>query len=262
MRGFENSRVLVTGAGSGIGLELVRLLYPFTKRILAVDVSEENMRSLQSKFAELEGFIITDLSQKEGNHKILDWVKAHWYNLDYCFANAGKAEYQAAPNQNWKEMDLLFQLNVFSPIQLGMELKEHFPNSSFQHVITCSAMAFWAVPGYSLYASSKSALLQWAESAWSEKSGDWLSLAFPIATSTGFFAAAGNQIPRAFPAQKPELVANKILLGAQKRKRKIFPSRLFKILLFLDRFFFLIRPIYQSMENRKLKKWLFKQTTN
>lgn len=260
MSSYRNAMVIVTGAGSGIGLELVKQLYPWTKNILAVDVSDKNLQNLKSALPELTGILRADLSQKEGNQVILEWVKSNWERIDFCFANAGKAAYHAAENQDWKDMESLFQLNVFSPIQLGIELKVLFPEKKFRHVITCSAMGFWAVPGYSLYGATKAALLQWARTVWAEKSKDWLTLVFPIATTTGFFEAAGKQIPKAFPLQHPETVAKKMLSGVESGKKKIFPSTLFRIILILNNFLPVILPIYQWLEYRKFKFWLSKQT--
>lgn len=260
MSSFKNAAVIVTGAGSGIGWELVKQLYPWTKNILAVDISEKKLQNLKSAFPEVTGILKADLSKKEGNQVLLEWVKSNWDSVDFCFANAGKAAYQSAESQDWKDMESLFQLNVFSPIQLGMELNALFPEKKFRHVITCSAMAFWSVPGYSLYAATKSALLQWARTVWSEQSGDWLTLAFPIATTTGFFEAAGNQIPKAFPRQNRETVASNMIEGALAGKRQIFPSTLFRIMLILNNFLPVILPIYQWLEYRKFKSWLSKQT--
>ena len=260
MKGFSNATIIITGAASGIGLELVRQLYPWTKRILAVDISVEKIEDLHGEFPDLEGFLLVDLSEKTGNQTIMDWVNSHWTTVNFCFANAGKAEYHEYPRQNWQDMDRLFQLNVFSPIQLGLALKTNFPEAPFRHVITCSAIAHWAVPGYSIYGATKSALLQWARAVWAEKSGDWLSLVFPIATSTGFFKAAGPDIPKAFPIQKSHEVAKKILSGILKNKRMIFPSFLFRSMLFLNNFLFLILPVYQKLEYFKFKTWLSKQS--
>lgn len=260
MSSFKNAAVIVTGAGSGIGWELVKQLYPWTKNILAVDISEKNLQNLKSAFPELTGILKADLSKKEGNQVLLEWVKSNWDSVDFCFANAGKAAYRPAENQDLKDMETLFQLNVFSPIQLGIALKVLFPEKKFRHVITCSAMGFWAVPGYSLYGSTKAALLQWARTVWAEKSGDWITLAFPIATKTGFFEAAGRQIPKAFPRQHAKTVAMKILSGAESGKKKIFPSTLFRIMLTLNNFLPVILPIYQWLEYRKFKFWLAKQT--
>jgi uncharacterized protein len=257
---FKDKKIIITGAGSGIGLELIRQLYPFTHYLLAVDISGKNLDNLQNEFPEIQGFLRADLSEKNGNQVVLDWVQTHWKQVDFCFANAGKAAYGPMEFQNWKEMETLFQLNVFSPIQLGLELKKNFPNSKIRHVITCSAMAFWAIPGYSTYGASKAALLQWARTVWAEKSGDWLTLVFPIATSTSFFESAGQDIPKAFPIQHPAWVAKKTLCGVQKGKRKIFPSWVFRILLLLNNFFYVIRPLYQAIESKKFRSWITKQS--
>lgn len=258
MKVFDQARIILTGAGSGIGLALLRQLYPHTRQILAVDFNPVYLEQLRQEFPELGGILEADLSKKEGNEKILEWVSNHWEGVEFCFANAGKAEYGPAENQGWENMESLFQLNVFSPIQLGFQLRKQFPSKKFRHVITCSAIAFWAVPGYSIYGATKSALLQWARGLWSEKDGDWLTLVFPISTSTRFFETAGKDIPKAFPIQSPETVARKILDGSSKGKKKIFPSPLFRFMLHLNNFLYFIRPGYQLAEYQKLKSWISK----
>ncbi len=115
---------------------------------------------------------------------------------------------------------------------------------------------YWAIPGYSLYSSTKAAILQWADCLWSEGDGDWLTLVFPIATATAFFDAAGPNIPRAFPIQRPQEVAKSMLTGAAKGKNKIFPSTLFKSILFLNRLLFVLQPLAQALEFQKFKNWV------
>lgn len=259
IKSFKDAFIIITGAGSGIGKELLVLLYPSTQNVLTVDFNQELLEKLSADFPLIQT-LKADLSQKEGNQLILDWVKSNWSSIDYCFANGGKAEYGAAQDQQWENGEQLFQLNFHSPIQIGLTLKTLFPNSRFRLIITASAMSFWTVPGYSLYAATKSALLQWAKTVWSEQSGNWLTLAFPSATRTRFFEAAGKEIPTPFPQQDAKSVAKSIFSGVAKGKTKIFPSPLFYFMLRLNKILPFILPFYQSFEYIKYKKWLKKQS--
>jgi len=259
IKNYKDAFIIITGAGSGIGRELLGLLYPSTRNILTVDFNQKFLEKLKADFP-LIHTVKADLSQKEGNQLILDWVKSHWSRVDYCFANAGKAEYGAALDQDWGNAEQLFHLNFHSPIQIGLTLKALYSESNFRLIITASAMSFWTVPGYSLYAATKSALLQWAKTVWSEKSGDWLTLVFPIATRTRFFETAGKEIPTPFPQQDAKSVAKSIFSGVLKGKTKIFPSPIFYLMLRLNTILPFILPIYQSIEYIKYKKWLKKQS--
>ncbi len=149
IKNYKDAFIIITGAGSGIGRELLGLLYSSTQNILTVDFNQEFLEKLKADFP-LIHTVKADLSQKEGNQLVLDWVKSHWSRVDYCFANAGKAEYGAAHDQDWGNAEQLFHLNFHSPIQIGLTLKALYAESKFRLIITASAMSFWTVPGYSL----------------------------------------------------------------------------------------------------------------
>ena len=61
IKSFENSRITITGAGSGIGKELVRQLYSSTTRIFAVDISAANLEKLAEQLSELSVMEAADL---------------------------------------------------------------------------------------------------------------------------------------------------------------------------------------------------------
>jgi short-subunit dehydrogenase len=116
-------------------------------------------------------------------------------------------------------------------------------------------MAHLAVPGYALYSASKAALHRFADGyRWQMKDPRKLMLAYPIATRTGFFKAAGEGVPAAWPRQQPETVARAILRGIRRDRKSVSPSYLFSLVLFLDRFL----PVHwleQWIEQRRFGKW-------
>ncbi|WP_144602175.1 SDR family NAD(P)-dependent oxidoreductase [Algoriphagus algorifonticola] len=258
-KSFANSFVLVSGAASGIGRELVQQLYLLQAKILAVDIDEDGLKGLKAQLPEIE-ILTLDLTKGKALEEITFWLAQNWKQLDYCFANAGKAYYEPFQKQELNKIEELFHLNVIAVLELGIALKKTFP--VLYLTITCSAMAYWPLPGYGVYSATKSSLLAWAQAVWLESDEQWLSLAFPIATQSRFFEQEGQRIPRPFPSQTADQVAGKILRGVKNRQKKIFPSTLFQVLLYLNRYLLIIKPIYQYYELRKFKKWIKKQSSS
>ena len=249
----SGKKIVVTGAASGIGRELVRQLYTKGNELLAIDIQEDKLLQLQNEFPKLQ-ILKADLIGDDSCDTIIDWIKSNWGKFDVFFSNAGFALYG-----NWEEIptstvENMFRLNVFFHIDLALKMKENFANR-FQIVITASAMSYWAVPGYAAYAASKASIHQWAKGVWSEGNGSWLSLVYPAATATDFFESAGKKIPKAYPVQPVKKAVKGILGGIEADNRKIFPSTLFRVMLVLNRIFPIIKPIYTWSENRKLQRW-------
>jgi len=129
MNPYKNACVVVTGAGSGIGLELVRQLYPHTKNLLVVDYLHEHLDRLREEFPDIEGMILADLSEKEGNTPILEWIQANWKGVDFCFANAGKASYAPAADQDWAKHGPPLSIKRTLPHPIGIGAKKIIPSS-------------------------------------------------------------------------------------------------------------------------------------
>lgn len=83
------SRVLVTGAASGLGLALVHQLVERGCRVLGTDVHAELPESLRG----LDGvsYLTLDVTQDVDWARARDWVVEEWDGLDYLFNNAGVA---------------------------------------------------------------------------------------------------------------------------------------------------------------------------
>lgn len=85
----QGSRVLVTGAGSGLGLALVRRLAGRGCRVLATDVHADVPLPLQG----IDGvaYLTLDVTQDVDWATAHDWVVEQWDGLDHLFNNAGVA---------------------------------------------------------------------------------------------------------------------------------------------------------------------------
>ncbi len=89
MKIAPQSRALVTGAASGLGLALVHQLVARGCRVLGTDVHEDVPETLQG----LDGvsYLRLDVTQDVDWSTARDWVVEQWDGLDLLFNNAGVA---------------------------------------------------------------------------------------------------------------------------------------------------------------------------
>lgn len=249
---ITGKKIIITGAASGIGKALVQALHVHNT-LFALDKDEESLQELQKKFPMI--FIKScDLLEDDAVTSCLKSASEVLGVIDICFSNAGFGYYQYWNIITPKQAKEVLTINTLVPMEFARQLKQSYPVNTPKLVITASAIAFWAIPGYSYYSASKAAIRQFAKGIWSEKDGDWLSLVHPVATKTSFFEKAGKDVPMAWPVQTADQVAAKILVGVSKGNKEIYPSRLFWASVQLNKLLPFIRPIYQNIQFSKLKK--------
>ncbi len=118
-------------------------------------------------------------------------------------------------------------------------------------------MSYISIPGYALYSSTKAAIRGFADAYRFElSSGQHFQVAFPVATKTNFFQAAGEETPLPWPIQTAEAVAKAIFRGIESDRSEIYPSKLFRTVQVLNRFIPVITPAYTRNENSKFQRWL------
>ncbi len=243
---IKNKRIIITGASSGIGEDLLKMLAPYNK-IIAVARNIEKMYKHDNVLAKS-----VDISVHENIDNLFAFANETLGEIDIIFANAGFAYYERIQRSDWKHIDDIFKTNVHSVIYMATKLKDEKKQKPFQFVITASAMSLHALPGYSLYSASKFALKGFADAYRYELlKGQHLQLVFPVATITNFFNVAGTQ-KMPWPRQKSEVVAKKIIKGTLKKKKYIFPALVFRFALFLNRFF----PVLKIFNIKEKKKFL------
>ena len=226
---LAGSRVVVTGAASGIGRALLHELEPFAVGGLAVD---RDAAGLRAALAELPGRarwqeLVCDVGSDAGVETVLARVAA-LSGVDVFFANAGFAYYERFGATEWEHAEAIFRVNVLSPLVTLARLEARAAGRPFTFVITGSSMGRLGLPGYALYSATKAAIDQFAAALAHEgpRVGR-LMVVYPIATRTGFFDTAGATDSIPWPAQEPEVVARAIIRGVRRDSRRVYPSRLF-----------------------------------
>ncbi len=254
---IDGKRIVVTGAASGIGRELVALLARYNAEIVATDRNanalRDSIRAPQNIRASLNPFVC-DLATQDGTDELFAHALATMGGIDIFIANAGFAYYEQLTEADWDHIASIYQTNVFSPFYAAVRMGEINRDNPYQVVITASSMAEWGLPGYALYASTKSAVDRFAD-AYRYEMNDNASLmtVYPIGTRTRFFEEAGA--PFTYPLQTPDTVANAIVRGIQRDRNRVYPSFSFRLASFLNRFLPFIKPLVQFIYWRQFQRW-------
>lgn len=258
---INKTNIVLTGAASGIGLAILQKLQQFDCRIIAADKDSAQLEKVTLAYINRVTPFVGDLSNPDQVDQLFDFAINSLGSVDLFIANAGFAYYGQLHEASWSYVEQIFRINTLSPIYSLLKMRQINPHGNWKTVMISSAMAEWAVPGYTFYGATKAAVHRFADGYRFESSGKNLMVVYPISTRTNFFQTAGNQIPMAFPVQSAESVALKIISGIRHDRRKVYPSKLFLFIFLLNRILFFIKPAYQLVEFGKLKKWITKTTS-
>lgn len=249
---LNGKSIVLTGASSGIGLEVLNRLIKYDADIIAVSRNIDKIHVNSSRVL----CFPCDVSNEENVDKLFDFAVKKFGRIDIFIANAGFAYCEDLSGKDWSHIQKIYDTNVISPLYSFEKLKKLNRGRSYMMVITCSAVSRVALPGYSLYCSTKAAVDTFAKVYRFEANDQGrLSLVYPIATKTNFFNTAADKAPVPWPVQPAAAVADRIIKGIQKDKKSIYPSKAYPIMNGLNRVFPFIYHIYSKVQARKFDKW-------
>ncbi len=247
-----NKCILLTGASSGIGKALLEELIKYNTTIVVGDLNPEAVARNKNVKA-----IRCDVSKQKDIDMLFKKALSIMGRVDICIANAGFAYYEKLQKADYNHIHRIVAVNYIAPVYFLEKLMELNKGRKSYMVFTASAMAKLPLPGYALYSATKAALDGFAYSFNFEKDAHiHLMVVYPIATKTEFFKTAGDGTPVPFPAQTPQKVAHEVVKGILKNKRYVFPSKIFRVMMVINRIIPFALWSYAKVEQYKLKKWL------
>jgi len=218
----KGERVLITGAGSGLG----RLLsYEFAKlgcTVVCVDMNktanEETAQAVKEHGVSAHAYCC-DISKREDVYKLMDKIKTEVGEIDILVNNAGivsgKKILQCPDELMQKTMDV----NINAHFWLSKSVLPSMLERNHGHVVTIASLAgIFGVTGLADYCASKFAAVGFDESLRMElvslgKTGVHTTVICPYYISTGMFDGVIAKFPALMPFLDPTYVVNRIVDG-------------------------------------------------
>lgn len=253
----QNSRVLVTGAASGLGLALVRQLAERGCRVLGTDVHPEAPEPLRD--LPRVSYLKLDVTQDVDWATARDWVVEQWDGLDLLFNNAGVA---AGGRIELTEMDQWQWIVDINLLGVARGCRTFTPMLKAQrsgHIVnTASAAGLIHPPRMSEYNAVKAGVVALSETLLHElRPFDvQVSVVCPTFFKTnltesmrGKDEAAQRSAAKLIDRSKvtADQIATEVLKGVEKKRHIILTDRDGKIAYAAKRF---ARPLYYAMMNK------------
>jgi len=156
-----DKKIVVTGGGSGIGLETARMLAADGAHVCIVGRRAELLDQAVGVLGDRAWAYPCDVSSEDGVSGMAAAVRERWAGLDGLVNNAGIAPMATLDDTELELWDRTFAINVRGPFlvcrAVGSLLKE---SDSAAVVNVSSTLAKKAIPGMAAYNASKAALNQ------------------------------------------------------------------------------------------------------
>jgi len=191
---------LITGASSGIGLELAKVFAKNKINLVLIARSQDKLKDLAGALNKQYGItvhlLVKDLIDYNTSKEIYDWSKTQNVNIDYLVNNAGFGDFGMFAESNWEKQLQMINLNITTVTYLThLFLPAMVSRKSGKVLNVASTAAFQPGPTMAVYYATKAYVLHFSEALANElfNSGVTVTALCPGATESGFQAAADMQ---------------------------------------------------------------------
>lgn len=242
-RRIKDQRVLITGASSGIGFELARLMSQKQAIVLATARRESELNRLVAEANSPERFhvIAGDITDPDHRQRLVAWIDDNWGSVDTVINNAGVGSLGRFDESSEQSLRDVMEVNFFAPVELIRLTMPRLKKGNRPIIVNIgSVLGHRAVPEKSEYCASKFAIHGFSDALRAELAGKIdVLLVSPSTTRSEFFDhVIDNHSERDWTPRQgmsPELVARKTISAIRSGKHEIILSLGGKGLVMLDR---------------------------
>jgi hypothetical protein len=212
---FMNEYILLTGASSGIGYEMAKLLARKNYNLILVARSEDKLLTLQQELKNQFNIDVTyfsyDLSEPNSAQNLYDKIKGK-YIVSGLINNAGFGDYGNFVEMPLKKDEEMIALNITTLVGLTKLFGADMVKAGKGRIMNvASLLSFLPFPYYSVYSATKSFVLAFTETVSAELQGTGVTVtALCPGTVETNFHTDGMRKTNAMIANKPmsaEIVA-------------------------------------------------------
>ncbi len=160
----KDAVVLITGASSGIGAELARVLAKQGRRLILTARRADRLETLAIECRVLGAqatVIAADLADISGLHALIDQsLKVH-NRLDVLVNNAGYGLGGMFAESNPADLAKQIDVNFVAPVTLARLALPHLQETKGIIINVGSSMSVAAIPAFGVYGATKAALGYW-----------------------------------------------------------------------------------------------------
>ena len=221
IRAMRDRVIVITGASSGIGAELARLVSQRGARPVLAARRERELNQVAAEAGPHALAVVADVTRREQVERILEAALARFGQVDVWVNNAGRGITRPVSELTDQDLDEMMRVNVKSALYGMQTVLPHFKARGSGHIVNISSMLgrLPLAPARSAYSAAKHALNALTASLRLE-----LRDAFPgirvstvspgvVATDFGLHALGGGPDSRALPAAQAAAEVAEVIAG-------------------------------------------------
>ena len=173
--------VLLTGASSGIGYEMAKLLAAKNYDLILVARRLDKLETLKAELENNYGITVYmfsfDLSKPENAVNLYNEIKSQGLSVTMLVNNAGTGEYGNFSEIPIDKEILMIQLNISSLVILTKLFSKEMKERNYGRIMNiASVLSFMPFPYFSVYAATKAFVLSFTEAIRAELSNANISI--------------------------------------------------------------------------------------
>ncbi|MFA5602427.1 MAG: SDR family NAD(P)-dependent oxidoreductase [Bacilli bacterium] len=240
----KEKRIIVTGAGEGIGRDLAIQLIEKGAHVIALDINKKELEKTREKVMHKDNIslYVVDITKDTDLLKFKNEYFKNHKTIDGLINNAGII--QPFVNVDKIEMDIVYKVmdvNFFGPLKLTKLFLPELLNIPEAHIVNVSSMGgFFPFPGQTIYGASKAAIKLFTEGLYSEllNTNVHVTVVFPGAINTNIAKNSNIDTNEVTSNSKIKMTSSKktaeiIINGIEKNKFKIYVGTDSKIMNFM-----------------------------